>query len=58
MTIKEMRTLTNLSQAKFGEKYKISKRTIEEWESGRRKPPEYLMNLLERAVKEDFPITE
>lgn len=54
MTIKEIRTLTGLSQAKFGEKYEISKRTIEEWEAGRRKPPEYVVKLLERAVKEDF----
>lgn len=54
MTIKEIRSLTGLSQAKFGEKYEIPKRTIEEWEAGRRKPPEYLLRLLERVVKEDF----
>lgn len=54
MKIKEVRALTGLSQAKFGAKYGIPKRTIEDWESGRRKPPEYLLKLLERAVKEDF----
>lgn len=54
MTIKEIRSLAGLSQAKFGEKYEIPKRTIEEWEAGRRKPPEYLLKLLERAVREDF----
>lgn len=54
MTIKEIRSLTSLSQAKFGEKYEIPKRTIEEWETGRRKPPEYLVKLLERVVREDY----
>lgn len=54
MTIKEIRSLTGLSQAKFGEKYGIPKRTIEEWEADRRKPPEYVIKLLERVVKEDY----
>ena len=54
MTIKEIRALTGLSQARFGEFYGIPKRTIEEWETGRRKPPEYVLRLLERAVREDF----
>ncbi len=54
MTIKEIRELTGLSQAKFGEKYNIPKRTIENWESGNRKPPEYLPDLLERVVRADY----
>ena len=54
MTIKEIRSITGLSQAKFGAEYEIPKRTIEDWETGRRKPPEYLLKLLERAVREDF----
>ena len=54
MTIKEIRKRTGLSQAKFGEKYNIPKRTIEDWESEKRTPPEYVTALLERAVKEDF----
>ena len=54
MTIKEIRSITGLSQAKFGDEYEIPKRTIEDWETGRRKPPEYLLRLLERVVKEDF----
>ena len=53
MTIKELRELLGESQAKFAERYGIPKRTIENWESGIRKPPEYVLTLLERAVKED-----
>lgn len=54
MSIKEIRSLTGLSQAKFCEKYKIPRRTLEDWEAGRNKPAEYLLILLERAVREDI----
>lgn len=50
-----LRDLTGLSQRTFSDKYRIPKRTIEDWERGKRKPPEYVVKLLERAVKEDFP---
>lgn len=52
--IKEIRQLSGLSQAKFSVKYGIPKRTIESWEMGERECPEYLINLLRRAVEEDF----
>lgn len=54
MEIKELRTLSGLSQQAFSDKYKIPKRSIENWESGKRTPPEYVISLLERAVKEDI----
>lgn len=54
MNVKELRILSALSQKEFSEKYTIPKRTIEDWESGRRNPPGYVIALLERAVKEDF----
>jgi len=54
MDIKQIRKLTGLSQAKFGEQYGIPKRTIEDWEREIRTPPEYVVKLLERAVKEDY----
>ena len=54
MTVKEIRTLTGLSQARFAEKYGIPKRTLEKWEQGETNPPVYLVKLLERAVKEDY----
>lgn len=57
MTIKEIRSLTGLSQAAFSEKYNIPKRSIENWEGEKRTPPVYLVELLERAVKEDFKIS-
>ncbi len=40
-TIKELRKANNLSQNQLAKKLNISKRTIEDWESGRRNPSEY-----------------
>nr|DAP35123.1 MAG TPA: putative transcriptional regulator [Caudoviricetes sp.] len=53
MELKEMRKLLGLSQSAFGKRYNIPVRTIQDWESGRRKAPIYVLELLERAVIED-----
>lgn len=53
MTIQEMRELLNMSRARFSREYQIPLRTLENWESGARKAPEYVLRLLERAVCED-----
>lgn len=59
MTIKEIRNLTGLSQADFGELYNIPLPTIKKWElspnnQNHRKCPLYVNQLLERVVKIDF----
>ena len=54
MTIKELRTITGLSQRAFGKKYHIPTRTIEDWEGGRRKPSETILYLLGRVVIADY----
>lgn len=61
MTIKEIRTLSGLSQQKLADKYGIPYRSIQNWEAPNDSPshrdcPEYLLKLLERAVREDFDI--
>lgn len=56
MTIREIREKTGLSQARFGERYGIPTRTIENWETGARVPPQYVVELLRRVVEElDYP---
>lgn len=58
MTVKEIRSRTGLSQAAFGKKYGIPKRTVENWETRgteSRRPPDYLVSMLDRLVSEDFP---
>lgn len=54
MTIKEIVELTGLSQAEFAKKYGIPKRTVESWLMGERKPPAYVISMLEKMVKYDF----
>lgn len=54
MTITQIRNLTGLKMTKFSELYKIPYRTLQDWEAGKRKPPAYVLPLLERVVKMDF----
>lgn len=51
---KGIRAMTGLSQRAFAEKYQIPRRTIEDWETGRGAPPDYVLNMLERIVLEDM----
>lgn len=51
MEIKELRIKTGLSRKAFCEEFKIPVRTVEDWEAGRRNPPEYVKSLLEMAVE-------
>lgn len=53
-SILELRKLTGLSQKAFGKKYGIPWRTIQNWEGEVSTPPEYVLKLLARVVKEDF----
>lgn len=54
MTIQELRQITGLSQSKFAKQYGIPVRTSQEWEQGKRKPPGYVLELLEFKVREDL----
>jgi transcriptional regulator with XRE-family HTH domain len=54
-SIKELRTMTGLTQAKFAEKYHIPLQTVKQWESSKdsssyRTPPAYALRLLEQAI--------
>lgn len=46
MTIKEARHLSGLSQIEMAKVLEIPRRTIEEWETNRRKPPVYVEKLV------------
>lgn len=54
MTIKEIRDLLGVSRAEFGRVYHIPERTLDDWEKERRTPPGYVLELLERVVKDDY----
>ena len=50
MTIKEMREKLGMTQEAFAKEYNIPKRTIENWEYGKRNPPQYVLDMLQKAV--------
>lgn len=54
MDIKEMRTRLGDTQSEFAKRYEIPFRTIQNWETGLRKPPKYMENLLTCRVQEDL----
>lgn len=52
-TIKEIRQSTGLSQAQFCEVLNIPKRTLQDWEQGKRQCPEYVAELIAYRVEHD-----
>ena len=54
MNIREMRTLLGDTQSEFAARYSIPFRTVQNWESGVRTPPEYMMSLLEDRIRSDL----
>lgn len=56
MSTMEMREHLKISRAEFSRRYNIPIRTLENWESGKSKCPDYVKQLLERAVLEDCEV--
>ena len=56
MNVKEIRRLSGLSVGEFTKKYHIPYTTFHDWEIGNTKAPIYVLELLERVVREDFKI--
>ncbi len=54
MDIREMRLQLGDTQGEFAQRYNIPFRTVQNWETGIRKPPEYIVDLLEQRVSEDL----
>lgn len=53
MNIREMRALLGDTQSEFALRYNIPLRTIQNWETSMRKPPKYVIDLLNQRVKND-----
>ena len=47
-------TFYDRTQSEFAERYNIPFRTIQNWEAGVRKPPEYVVALLESRIQSDL----
>lgn len=50
-SIKELRESTGMSRKDFSEHTGIPIRTLEDWEAGRRTPPEYIPRLIAYQLK-------
>ena len=44
--IKELRDSTGMNRREFSEYYGIPYRTVQDWEAGKRKMPEYVLRLM------------
>lgn len=53
MKIKELRTKTGLSQSKFAAFIPMSVRTLQDWEQGKRTPPDYVVSLIEYKLRNE-----
>ena len=51
--IKELRQQTGMTRREFSEYTKIPVRTLEDWEAGKRTPPEYIPRLLKYQLLYD-----
>ena len=49
----EIRAILGISRSAFSRKYNIPLRTLEDWDAGKKTPPDYVMDMLERIVRED-----
>ena len=49
------RNRTGLNRQQFANKYHIPYRSVENWEKGTSEPPEYVEEMLDRLIAEDFP---
>ena len=50
-TIRELRESTGMNRKEFSEHTGIPVRTLEDWEAGRRTPPEYIPRLISFQLK-------
>jgi DNA-binding transcriptional regulator YiaG len=53
MGIKNLRTLSGMTQQSFADYFGISKRAVESWEGGQRKCPDYLLDLMAYKLKNE-----
>ena len=52
--LQELRACAKMNRKEFAQYFEIPLRTLEDWEAGRRKMPEYLLKLMTYKVKIEF----
>ena len=56
MTFKELRQASGMTQKEIAEYFEIPKRSIENWDEGKSKCPEYLLKLMEYKLTNEGKI--
>lgn len=51
--VKALRKRMGMTQQQFGDYFEIPRRTLQDWESGKRRIPAYLLKLMEFKVNEE-----
>ena len=51
MTILELHQKTGLSQGQFAKRFHLNVRTVQTWEQGTRKTPDYVIWLIARVIE-------
>lgn len=54
--IKKLRTASKMTQKEFSDYFNIPRRSIEDWETEKRTPPEYLVKLIEYKLRAEGKI--
>ena len=54
-TIKEICDAYGITQSELSRKYGIPLRTVQDWHGGRRTPPAYVVNMIERLLALEYP---
>lgn len=57
-TLKEIREMLDMNRTEFSRYMDIPLRTLEEWEAGRRKMPDYVLRLITYYVKMEQSLKE
>lgn len=58
MDFKELRKAAGMSQRKFAEYFGIPRRTVEDWDSGKRKCTPYLLDLMKYKLEKENKLNE
>lgn len=53
MNIKKIRLSTGMTQKEFAEYFSIPQKTIENWEQGARKAPDYVIELIKYKLEKE-----
>lgn len=54
--LRDTRKQAKLTQQQLADKYQIPRRTLQDWEAGKHKPPVYVVNMLLRCIEVDFGV--